>query len=80
MSTSPRFTPRDVEALPDVEGIRYEIIDGELYVSKAPHWHHQYVGTRVSTMLGVWGQKTRLGVVIQGPGCRSSRRSPMARC
>jgi Uma2 family endonuclease len=68
MISSPRFTTRDLDALPDIEGIRYEIIDGELYVSKATHWRHQYVGTRVSTTLDVWGRVTGDGVVIQGPG------------
>ena len=38
MSVQRRYTSRDLDLLPDVEGIRYEIIDGELHVSKQPSW------------------------------------------
>ncbi len=34
-----RWTSADLEVLPD-DGKRYEIIDGELYVSRQLHWHH----------------------------------------
>lgn len=34
------WTSRDLELLPDTE--RYDIVDGELYVSKQPHWQHQF--------------------------------------
>ena len=40
MRTAPRWTSADLEVLPD-DGKRYEIIDGELYMSRQPHWHHQ---------------------------------------
>jgi hypothetical protein len=40
VSISPRFKSADLELLPDIDGVRYEIIDGELYVSKQPDWHH----------------------------------------
>jgi hypothetical protein len=40
MTTSLRWTIADIDALPD-NGSRYEIIDGDLHVSKQPHWHHQ---------------------------------------
>ena len=36
MSVRPKYTSRDLETLPDVEGKRYEIIDGDLFVSKQP--------------------------------------------
>jgi hypothetical protein len=39
---SVRWTIRDVEALPDNEWIRYEIIDGELFVTRSPHHKHQH--------------------------------------
>ena len=42
MTTTPRFTSADLELLPD-DGKRYEIIDGELYVSRQPHFYHQLV-------------------------------------
>ena len=40
MSTTRRYTSADLDRLPNVEGVRYEIIDGELFVSKQPRWEH----------------------------------------
>ena len=37
-----RWTAADLELLPE-DGRRYEIIDGALYVTRAPHWNHQNV-------------------------------------
>ena len=50
MTTTPRFTSADLEAFPD-DGKRYEIIDGELYVSKQPHAYHQRVCFTVALKL-----------------------------
>jgi hypothetical protein len=36
------FTSRDLDTFPD-DGKRYEIIDGELYVSGHPNYYHQLV-------------------------------------
>ena len=63
-----RWTVADVEALPYDEWRRYEIIDGELFVSTAPHFEHQSSCTRSATALSVWNDRTRLGRVFVGPG------------
>ena len=42
MSTTTRWTSADLERMPE-DGNRYEIIDGELYMSKQPHFYHQDV-------------------------------------
>lgn len=68
MSIAQRFTTADLELLPDVEGWRYEIIDGELHVSKQPSWEHQYSCTAVSSALFVWSDGARLGVTMVAPG------------
>ena len=68
MSTSLRYTSADLEALPDIEGVRYEIIDGELFVSKQPRWHHQYTGLRISIALELWNDRSGLGVTNVAPG------------
>ncbi len=34
------WTRRDLDGFPE-NGNRYEIIDGELFVTRAPHWDHQ---------------------------------------
>ncbi len=61
------WTSADLEHFPE-NGHRYEIIDGDLFVSKQPHWHHQYTCTQVSTFLGVWSMQTGLGQTTQAPG------------
>jgi len=65
--TALRWTSADLELMPD-DDKRYEIIDGELYVSKAPHWDHQYVCSMLIQLLGPWSRQTGLGVVNAGPG------------
>ena len=63
-----RWTMRDVEALPDNEWIRYEIIDGELYVTRAPHHRHQYTVGRIFALLDAWSRQTGLGEPSIMPG------------
>lgn len=38
-----RWKTRDLDRLPDVPELRYEIIDGELIVSRRPIWKHQRI-------------------------------------
>jgi Uma2 family endonuclease len=69
VSTELRFTVRDLELLPDsLDGTRYEVIDGELYVSKAPHWGHQRATDRIRLALHEWDPDERHGVVGITPG------------
>ncbi|GAB1543645.1 hypothetical protein NUACC21_63210 [Scytonema sp. NUACC21] len=51
-----RWTTADIELLPD-NGNRYEIIDGELFVTRAPHWRHQKVIGSVFTVLDDWSEQ-----------------------
>lgn len=67
MTTALRFTSADLEVMPD-NGKRYEIIDGELYVSKQPHYHHQYTCTALTVLLHNWSTNAGLGRVIAAPG------------
>src|SRR5947209_1857403 len=67
VNTSLRWTSADLEVLPD-NGKRYEIIDGELYMSKQPHWHHQRTSTNILLLLDNWSRKTGLGTANQAPG------------
>ncbi len=60
------WTSHDLELLPDTE--RYDIVDGELYVSKQPHWQHQYACVRISMFLQLWSDQTQLGMVNYAPG------------
>jgi len=61
------WTLRDLELLPD-DGNRYEIVDGELCVSKQPDWQHQLVCYQVGFLLGVWNEQSHAGFVNQEPG------------
>lgn len=45
-----RWTTADLELLPD-NGNRYEIIDGELLVTRVPHWSHQRTCGRIFSIL-----------------------------
>jgi Uma2 family endonuclease len=65
--TSLRWTSADLELLPE-DGKRYEIIDGELYVSRQPTWFHQLVCTRTAGALGRWSGETELGEANGAPG------------
>ena len=68
MSVGRRFTSADLERLPDVEGTRYEIIDGELHVSKQPHWEHQYACNQAAHALEQWNGRSEVGDVLSAPG------------
>jgi Uma2 family endonuclease len=67
MSTSLRWTSADLEVMPD-DGKRYEIIDGNLYVSKQPHALHQLLCTDLARLLGNWSVSTGLGTTMFAPG------------
>lgn len=67
MSTALRWTSADLEALPD-DGKYYEIINGELHVSKQPHWHHQAVCGQAFALLHSWSKQTRAGFANIAPG------------
>lgn len=67
MATSLRWTSADLDAFPD-DGKRYEIIDGELYVSRQPHWDHQMVCGQVFALLQSWSLGTGAGRTNLAPG------------
>ncbi|MBM2810439.1 MAG: hypothetical protein HW416_1198 [Chloroflexi bacterium] len=67
MATSVRFTSKDLEAFPD-NTKRYEIIDGELYVSKNPALPHQHVCMVLAAELHIWSVRTGAGFVYPTPG------------
>jgi Uma2 family endonuclease len=62
-----KFTSADLALMPD-DGKRREIIEGELYVSRAPGFEHQFTCTRLSRFLDEWNDQSGLGVVVAAPG------------
>ncbi|MGH2354497.1 MAG: Uma2 family endonuclease [Chloroflexota bacterium] len=67
MAVSLRFTSADLEVLPQ-DDRRYEIIDGELYVSRQPSFVHQVACSRANWALEDWNLRTSAGVTIYAPG------------
>ena len=68
MTSIQRWTSADLDAFPDDDGKRYEIIDGELFVSTQPHFYHQLVCGNIHALLKTWSDKTQLGRPIFAPG------------
>jgi Uma2 family endonuclease len=67
MAISLRWTSADLESLPE-DGKRYEIIDGHLYVSRQPHWYHQFVCLRIGGALDFWNRQSKAGMANLAPG------------
>jgi Uma2 family endonuclease len=63
-----RWTTKDIEALPENEWIRYEIIDGELFVARSPHCKHQKVAGRIFAALDAWSIDQGYGEAFIMPG------------
>lgn len=61
------WTSADLELFPEND-TRYEIIDGELYMTRAPHWKHQTICGRLFTALDVWSIATKSGEASMGAG------------
>lgn len=57
----------DLDLLPEND-TRYEIINGELHMSKSPHWHHQAVCGNVYMALKLWCRGEGHGSVAINPG------------
>lgn len=67
MASAFSWTSSDLELLPD-DGKRYEIIEGELFVSEHPHWYHQIVCGRACMLLDEWSRQTKRGQANIAPG------------
>ncbi|MGH2521681.1 MAG: Uma2 family endonuclease [Anaerolineales bacterium] len=61
------WTIADLESFPD-DGKRYEIINGDLFVSKQPHWHHQQSSGLILSALNTWCAESGLGQTSHDPG------------
>ena len=62
------WTIRDISFLPQNESVNYEIIDGELFVTRSPHRLHQRVCVKLARYLDAWSEKNGLGETIIAPG------------
>ncbi|MEH2351252.1 MAG: Uma2 family endonuclease [Nostoc sp.] len=68
LNTGVRWTTQDVELLPENEGTRYEIVDGELFMTRAPHFKHQQTCGKIFGQLNIWSEFTGLGEAVINPG------------
>jgi Uma2 family endonuclease len=66
-TTNLRWTSADLELLPNGDR-KYEIIDGELFMSRQPHWHHQQTCGNIYYLLQNWSLKNKLGMANFAPG------------
>ncbi|MBA3923009.1 MAG: Uma2 family endonuclease [Nostocaceae cyanobacterium] len=66
--SSVRWTTADLELFALDRTKRYEIIDGELFVTKAPSWKHQTTCINIGIKLKLWIDNGGFGEVAVGPG------------
>jgi Uma2 family endonuclease len=61
-----QWTIADRDALPD-DGNRYEVIDGELFVTPSPTWKHQDAVGRLYRLLSEYLDRERIGHAFLAP-------------
>ena len=62
------WTTQDLALLPQNESVNYEIIDGELFVTRSPHRLHQQTCVKLARYLDSWSENSGLGETIIAPG------------
>jgi Uma2 family endonuclease len=67
MTIAEKLTSADLLLLPQ-DNKRYELIEGELYVSRQPSWEHQFTCGQCFRFLQEWNEQTGEGVAITAPG------------
>lgn len=64
----PLLTVADLDAFPDDDGNRYELINGELFVSRAPGIPHQRVLHNLQIELATYLKTNPIGILVPGAG------------
>ncbi len=64
----PLLTVADLDAFPEDDGNRYELIEGELYVSRAPGIPHQLVLHNLQMEFGLYLRDHPIGILVPGAG------------
>ena len=62
-----RWTIADLDLLPD-NGTRYEIVDGELFMTRAPQWSHQQVAVNICSEINRSPETITVGRAVTTPG------------
>lgn len=63
----PLLTIADLDALPD-DGNRYELFEGEIFVSRAPSLSHQRVLVNLVTVIKIYLAQNPVGEILPTPG------------
>jgi Uma2 family endonuclease len=64
MATTTRWwTAADLEELPE-DGCRYEVLEGELFVTPAPVFDHRAMTGQLASMLGEYCRMHAIGIVV----------------
>ena len=53
--------------MPD-DGNRYEVIEGELFVTRGPIYEHQFVISNLIVSIGAYLEHQPIGTIVTGPG------------
>ncbi len=64
----PLLTIADLDAMPEDDGYRYEVIEGELFVSRSPGLTHQIVSDNLIVLLRIFLKSNAVGVAVSTPG------------
>ncbi|HEY6806653.1 MAG TPA: Uma2 family endonuclease [Pyrinomonadaceae bacterium] len=64
----PLMTIADLEAMPADDGNRYELIEGELYVSSAPGLTHQIVSDNIVHLMRTYLDQNPMGIAVSTIG------------
>lgn len=67
------YTIDDLRFMPD-DGKKYEIIGGELFVSRAPHLNHQLLISNIVVAIGIYLRGNPIGKIIPEPGVIFSKK------
>jgi len=63
----PLMTVEDLEAMPE-DGNRYEVIEGELFVSRAPGLPHQFLSVNIIYEFKKYLSLNPIGMIVATPG------------
>jgi Uma2 family endonuclease len=67
MTAQALFTVADLDLMPE-DGNRYEIIEGDIFISRAPSLLHQLAVQGFAKNIGVYLDHNPIGIVVPGPG------------